>query len=240
MVVQGLWRNICRLLTFRGIHWFCLQTFKAILCQETWLVGREHARSFKLSIHRAVADKFFHHEFLARLPIGTTYIVALSNFSLGLAFLKRCTMLPSSSTFIRSTLFWDEVGILREVSLKVRPTSFTAFVHVVAWEQELGWKLRSFSACLDLESCFSNLGKGNGVARATSSLVSHFICEVIAIHLSPVELLRKLAVWDFRVAGILLLEGLCLLNSLGEVRSFAERKRLWGLFLLFSFCLNKL
>jgi hypothetical protein len=72
------------------------------------------------------------------------------------------------------------------------PASIATFGKVVAGHKVLWRKDWDLLTIFLLDSRLYDLSEGNGVAGATSSLVSEWVCKVITVDVSEVELFREL------------------------------------------------
>lgn len=93
--------------------------------------------------------------------------------------------------------------VLSEQPLEERPSTITAFVHVVTLHKLLHRKFGNFSSVLQFESRLNNLYKTCRIARATWALVPNLIREVIPINITVVISLRYLTIWNILSFGVL-------------------------------------
>jgi len=78
------------------------------------------------------------------------------------------------------------MGVLVEVGIKVRPSSTAAFHQEIAVQHLLWRNIFGLFSILELETGVDSLYEAYSVARATRSLVSNIIQEVITGNVSKV------------------------------------------------------
>lgn len=91
---------------------------------------------------------------------------------------------------IWSAILSNHGAVLSQISMKERPSTIAAFIHVITRHQILSRKFWHFLAILDLHSVFGNLSERDCVAGAAVALVPVFIHEIITSDVSPVEVIR--------------------------------------------------
>ena len=138
------------------------------------------------------------------------------NFSDWLALSPvRATRLFGSSS-IWSTVFSDQMSMLVEICIKMRPSTFASLNQEIAVHSLLGGHVLGFDTVFQVKPGIDCLGKSNSVAGAAWSLVSMIIQEVISLNISEIMLN-----WQLRVRNLISMV-VCLLPLLSKLQCFHE------------------
>lgn len=114
-----------------------MKGLEAFSCHKTFLVGGEDCWSLELGVENTIAQHLLHHLLLGGKAICTTHIVRLLDFSNALTVLELRAFGSRSGVLVRCAIFRDEMAVLGKVRMEMRPSTFAAFSHVIAVEQEL-------------------------------------------------------------------------------------------------------
>lgn len=116
-------------------------------------------------------------------------------YRLALSPIRALRALGGSSVW--STVFSDQMRMLVEVSIEMRPSSLTPFHQIIAVHYLLWRHVLRFDSIFQVQPGIDSLGESDGVARATGPLVSMLIQEVVSLNVSVIILSWQLRVWNF-------------------------------------------
>jgi hypothetical protein len=149
-----------------------VQLFGALLSDDAILVHAGNSRELYLTIHSTSVHDLLHDVALSRVTVALTNEISSGNLGVWLA---RCVILAAvafSLSLVRSTILLNHVGLFANKSVKYRPTSITAFVHVIAHHGLLRRHLRHWLTVFQLKLVLNDLDKTESVARTTMTLVT--------------------------------------------------------------------
>lgn len=89
-----------------------------VVRKDTLLVEREDTWNIQLTVDDTIAEDLLHHLLLGGLSVCTTDEVALENLGLCCAAFVLAAGLSFGRGEVRSTLFADQVAVLRQISME--------------------------------------------------------------------------------------------------------------------------
>jgi len=168
-----------------------------VVRQDSFLVEREHFRDVKFTVNNSVSKDLFHHSFLWGFAVSSTNKIAIMNSWQWRTIFISTALDSLCLSKIWWTLLRDHMSILSKVPVEERPATVTAFVHVVAGHEVLGWMFWNIGTILKFQTWFYDLSERYCVARAASSLISDRAHEIIAV-----EICKLIGSWQFAIRDV--------------------------------------
>lgn len=197
--------------------------------EHTLVVQGEDTWSLHLAINCTISHDLLHHFLLRGVTVALADKVGALDFGVGLALLVVGASVAFRLSDVWSAILRHEVAVLGEEPVEEWPSAITSLIHVVARHEVLCRQLWHFFAVFDFQSVFGDLGERDSVAGTAMTLVSVLVHEVIATDISPVEVVRQLAVWNGISIRVVFLELLRFLNSRLEIGTLSELDGAGGL-----------